>query len=309
MANLTEYSNRTATPDIFCMTGFYAAYQKLLILVVNITLFITAFLGNILIIIVLKRVSSLRSASKPALVRLSCKHRSLRWSHYSASFRGLYNVSRTLHALLLSFNPLWKVERNSWRSICVNANCYKCRKTSRLVVGAKVQTSCDIKTRPELCCYELVFQHRHYIDINLRRANSAIDCMHSDSPIHSHFDLLLHKNLSDARQSSSSSTRACLPRTIKRRRKTNEYNSIQKDNVYGALWIQIALVVCYLPYGIAAIFVIKGLRTQFLDFAWKLTLSLFMLNSTLNPLLYCWKIKEIRQAVIDTFRRFSCFLT
>ena len=46
------------------MTGFYAAYQKQLILVVNITLFITAFLGNILIIIVLKRVSSLRSASK-----------------------------------------------------------------------------------------------------------------------------------------------------------------------------------------------------------------------------------------------------
>ena len=82
-----------------------------------------------------------------------------------------------------------------------------------------------------------------------------------------------------------------------------------KKTVSSALWVQITLVVCYLPYSIATIFVINGLRTQLLDFAWELTLSLFMLNSTLNPLLYCWKIKEIRQAVMDTLRRFSCFWT
>ena len=75
------------------------------------------------------------------------------------------------------------------------------------------------------------------------------------------------------------------------------------------MWMQITLVVCYLPYGIGAIFSINGSRTQFLNLAWELTLSLFMLNSTLNPLLYCWKIKEIRQAVMDTFRRFPCFST
>ena len=90
-----------------------------------------------------------------------------------------------------------------------------------------------------------------------------------------------------------------MPLNITRYRKT----------VSRALWIQMTLVVCYLPYGITTIFVLKGLRTRFLDLAWELTLSLFMLNSTLNPLLYCWKIKEIRQAVVDTFRRFSSFST
>ena len=64
MANLSEDGNRTATEDLFCTTASYVAYQKLLISAVNITLSITAFLGNILIVIALKRVSSLRPPSK-----------------------------------------------------------------------------------------------------------------------------------------------------------------------------------------------------------------------------------------------------
>ena len=62
MANLTEDKNLTA--DLFCKTGSYAAYQKLLISAVNNPLSLTAFLGNILIIIALSRVSSLRPPSK-----------------------------------------------------------------------------------------------------------------------------------------------------------------------------------------------------------------------------------------------------
>ena len=64
MANLSEDTNCTAIQDLFCTSGSYAAYQKLLISAVNITLSITAFLGNILILIALKRVSSLRPPSK-----------------------------------------------------------------------------------------------------------------------------------------------------------------------------------------------------------------------------------------------------
>ena len=64
MVNLTEDRNRTETQSLFCTTGSYAAYQKLLISAVNISLSTTAFLGNILIIIALERVSSLHSPSK-----------------------------------------------------------------------------------------------------------------------------------------------------------------------------------------------------------------------------------------------------
>ena len=65
MANISEDRNSTATQDsIFCTIGSYAAYQKLLISAVNITLSSTAFLGNILILIALKRVATLRPPSK-----------------------------------------------------------------------------------------------------------------------------------------------------------------------------------------------------------------------------------------------------
>ena len=69
MANLTEDRNRTVNQDILCKTGSNGMYQKLLISAVNITLSITAFLGNAVIIVALKKVSSLHPPSK---LLLSC---------------------------------------------------------------------------------------------------------------------------------------------------------------------------------------------------------------------------------------------
>ena len=81
-----------------------------------------------------------------------------------------------------------------------------------------------------------------------------------------------------------------------------------KKILSSALWVQITLVVCYLPYVIvAAIFAIRRSRTQFLDLAWELSISLTMLNSSLNSFLYYWKMQEVRQAVKDTIRQFWCF--
>ena len=33
--------------------------------------------------------------------------------------------------------------------------------------------------------------------------------------------------------------------------------------------------------------------------------TLLYLNSSVNPILYCWKTKEVRQAVKDTVRKFT----
>jgi len=37
--------------------------------------------------------------------------------------------------------------------------------------------------------------------------------------------------------------------------------------------------------------------------AWDYTMTLLFLNSSLNPILYCWKIKELRQAVKARIRK------
>ena len=79
-----------------------------------------------------------------------------------------------------------------------------------------------------------------------------------------------------------------------------------KKTVSSISWVQLTLIICYVPYGIESLFWINGIDT---DYPWLSTSTLVYLNSSLNPILYCWKIREVRQAVKDTIRQFCCRLT
>ena len=77
--------------------------------------------------------------------------------------------------------------------------------------------------------------------------------------------------------------------------------------VYSALWVQVALVVCYLPFFTTAVVLASqrgGRMTSSVWLAWQFTATLIYLNSSLNPLLYYWKIREVRQAVKETLGQF-----
>ena len=76
-----------------------------------------------------------------------------------------------------------------------------------------------------------------------------------------------------------------------------------KKTVSSILWIQLTLIMCYVPYGIESLLWINGIDT---DHSWLSTATLVYLNSSLNPILYCWKIREVRQAVKDTIRQLCC---
>ena len=67
-----------------------------------------------------------------------------------------------------------------------------------------------------------------------------------------------------------------------------------------AIWIQVTLVLCYLPAGLAAATTPQTGITVSRYLAREILSCLIFLNSSLNPLLYCWKIREVRQAVKDT---------
>ena len=76
--------------------------------------------------------------------------------------------------------------------------------------------------------------------------------------------------------------------------------------VSAALWVQMTLVVSYLPFLITeALKHQRGIPLS-LHHAREFTGTLVLLNSSLNPLLYCWKIREVRQAVKDTMRELLC---
>ena len=285
MANFTEDRNRTTTQDLLCKTASYAAYQKLLISAVNILLSITAFLGNILIIIALSRVSSLRPISKlllgclastdlcvglitqPLFVAyiMSAEH-SIIFYYFSILFTRLstvlggvsvspltaISVDRLL-ALLLGLRYRHAVTLRRVQSYVVIAWILSIFTTLTATYDPRITRSITFSATI-LCIVTSIFSYTK-IYLTLRNHQAQVQGhAHQGQP-----------------------NGGGMPQNITRYRGT----------VSNALWIQITLVVCYLPYGIAAIFFINGLRTQFPGLVWELTLSLSMLNSTLNPLLYC----------------------
>ena len=70
MGNLTEDENNITDQEVLFTTGL-RTHQKILILTLNIPLSITAFLGNVLIIVALQKVSSIHPPSKLLLACLA----------------------------------------------------------------------------------------------------------------------------------------------------------------------------------------------------------------------------------------------
>ena len=80
-----------------------------------------------------------------------------------------------------------------------------------------------------------------------------------------------------------------------------------KKTVSTALWVQLALVACYLPYGIvAAVELITGYSPSH-NLAVRVAVTMALLNSSLNPFLYSWKIRGMRKALKDTIKHLICF--
>ena len=89
----------------------------------------------------------------------------------------------------------------------------------------------------------------------------------------------------------------------------NALNMVRyRKAVSSALWVQLALAVCYVPK-FTTLAVITYRKTYPLNVVVidAITTILTYFNSTLNPFLYCWKVREVRQAVKQTIRQALCF--
>ena len=76
---------------------------------------------------------------------------------------------------------------------------------------------------------------------------------------------------------------------------------------FGTFYIYLVFLVCCLPYTcLAFVEIISGLNTttnHILYYSW----TMIFLNSSLNPLIYCWKMRQIRRAVINIMQNiFRC---
>ena len=75
-----------------------------------------------------------------------------------------------------------------------------------------------------------------------------------------------------------------------------------KKTVSTALWLFATLMICYLPFGLVLIAgTIVSEITGSVIIINLFAITLVYLNSSLNPLLYCWKIREVRHAVKEIY--------
>ena len=80
-----------------------------------------------------------------------------------------------------------------------------------------------------------------------------------------------------------------------------------KRSVSSAIWVQLALVTCYTPFFVVVMLMIYGgMSGGKVQIAYEMTATLAYFNSSLNPILYCWKIRSVRQATNDTIKQLNC---
>ena len=82
------------------------------------------------------------------------------------------------------------------------------------------------------------------------------------------------------------------------------YASLTKSAV-STFWVYIVFLVCYLPMLIClAVIAIYGPNIT-LKITLLFSCTFMFLNSSLNPAIYCWKMRQIRQAVMNILRNMS----
>lgn len=67
----------------------------------------------------------------------------------------------------------------------------------------------------------------------------------------------------------------------------------------------ICTIFCYLPWFIYRIVYSDVFFTN-PNTAWVFTATLLFSNSSINPFLYCWRLRELRAAVKKTLKKMSC---
>ena len=76
-----------------------------------------------------------------------------------------------------------------------------------------------------------------------------------------------------------------------------------RKSALGTFYVCIVFLICYLPsYILSFLFMARLLSSISYYNAWPHTTTLFFLNSSLNPVIYCWKMEPIRRTLMDIMR-------
>jgi len=73
------------------------------------------------------------------------------------------------------------------------------------------------------------------------------------------------------------------------------------------LYIYIAFIACYLPYASTMLVVATTSHGIYLKGIFQLGMTLAFVNSSLNPIIFCWRMREVRGYVMILTKIFTCW--
>ena len=259
--------------ELFCSEELTRGihYQLIFLIVLNIFLSITAFLGNALILVALHWVFVVNE-------------------HWNTCFFAFASKFSAAHMLcLVSLFTLSAISVDRLLALLLGLGYRQIVTLKRIYVTTAVFWVVSILATAMYFWNYLVIVWFWYIVISVCLVTSTFSYTKIFLTLRGH-QKQVQNHVHQAQPSQT------IPLNLARYRKA----------VCSGLWLQMALVICYLPFVIVvALRTHKGhSSTVYLIRGYAETL--IYLNSTLNPILYCWKIREVRQAVKDTIRQFCC---
>jgi len=305
-SRLTVGEEQEKYEEIFCSLQSTRGIQNQLIflLLLNTVLCVTAFLGNTLILLALKKVTSLHPPSKllyrnlaatdlcvgfivePLGVISSIATVTGRWNICRYAFVANYVTSYVLCGVTLSTVAVISLDKLLALLMGLRYRHFVTLKKTYLTVTALWLLLVG--------CTALHFWNHTFTTL-LSSVFISLCLVLSTASFAKIFYVLRHQQIHVQNQIHQGQSSDANLLNMARYRKA----------VSSALWVQLTLVICYLPINIVNAFVIEVSYSSVViakEYAW----TLVYLNSTLNPILYCWKMNEVRQAVKGIIGEFGC---
>ncbi|XP_068684449.1 melanocyte-stimulating hormone receptor-like [Montipora foliosa] len=266
-------------------------------------------MGNTLIVIALQRETSLHPPSKVLLRNLAvtdlCVGIVSQPVHFALFLvllyqlpqmcRYTYAVRRTANTILCGVSMLTTTAVSVDRLLALLLGLrYRKVVTLKRIYGAVIAFwACSFFTA--------AIWHWDYAVWLVLVISSASFCFVTSISCYSMIFLTLRRYQNQVRDNAQEQANQTIPLNIKRYRKT----------VYSGMCVQLPLVSCYVPGLLVSPFAypsreLRRSQTATFYVALESALTLLYFNSSLNPILYCWKITEVQQAVKDSLRRLFC---
>ena len=175
-------------------------------------------------------------------------------------------------------------------------------------VTTEIQKCCQLAASENGYRFVLVYRDLHRIDLYLLELSHRFQtdrCVFRAMDVH--IAHVLHDDLSHTSKATSAGARKQWPLILEQRNVSLTFSNLQEDTIWHRLGA-IGLAACYFPFLILVfIEMATNLRGEKANILWMSAITLIYFNSSINPFLYCWKMKQVRQAAkVTVLQVFFC---